>query len=49
LGRGLRAVQPTSERFFRAGESQPFAFQSLFHSNLVANLVASGQTSELQH
>ncbi len=49
LGRGLKTVQPTAERFFRAGDVQPFAFQSLFHSNFLADLVASGQTSELQH
>jgi hypothetical protein len=49
LGRGLRAVTPTTERFFQAGSPQPFAFQSLFHSNLVADLVNSGQTMEAKH
>ena len=49
LGRGLKTVLPTSERFFRAGESSPFAFQSIFHSNFVANLVASGQTDQAIH
>jgi hypothetical protein len=49
LGRGQRLVMPATERFFRAGTSQPFAFQSLFHSNFVANLVASGQTDQAIH
>jgi hypothetical protein len=49
LGRGLRAVIPTAVPFFRAGESQPFAFQSIFHSNFVANLAASGQTVQTLH
>jgi hypothetical protein len=49
LGRGLKTVLPTTERFFRAGDSQPFAFQSIFHSNFVADLVASGQTMEAKH
>ena len=49
LGRGLKTVLPTTERFFRAGSPQPFAFQSIFHSNFVANLIASGQTNEIQH
>jgi hypothetical protein len=42
-------VTPTTERFFRAGSPQPFAFQSLFHSNFVADLVTSGQTMEAKH
>jgi hypothetical protein len=49
LGRGLKAVLPTTERFFQAGSAQPFAFQSIFHSNFVADLVASGQTMEAKH
>ena len=49
LGRGQRTVLPANERFFRAGSSQPFAFQSIFHSNFVADLVASGQTMEAKH
>ena len=49
LGRGQKLVLPTTEPFFRAGASQPFAFQSLFHSNILANLVASGQTDEVFH
>ncbi len=49
LGRGLKTVLPTTQRFFRAGESSPFAFQSIFHSNFVASLVASGQTDQIIH
>jgi hypothetical protein len=45
----LKTVLPTTERFFRAGSPEPFAFQSLFHSNFVADLVASGQTMEAKH
>jgi hypothetical protein len=49
MGRGLKTVLPTAERFFQAGSAQPFAFQSIFHSNFVADLVASGQTMEAKH
>lgn len=49
LGRGLKTVLPTTERFFQAGSAQPFSFQSIFHSNFVADLVASGQTMEAKH
>jgi hypothetical protein len=49
LGRGLKTVLPTTERFFRAGSPQPFAFESLFHSNFVADLISSGQTMEAKH
>lgn len=49
LGRGLKTVLPTTQRFFQAGSTQPFAFQSIFHSNFVADLVASGQTMEAKH
>jgi hypothetical protein len=49
LGRGLKTVLPANERFFQAGSPQPFAFQSIFHSNFVADLVASGQTMEAKH
>ena len=40
---------PTTERFFRAGAPQPFAFQSILHSNFVADIVRSGQISEARH
>jgi len=49
LGRGLKTVLPTTESFFRAGSPQPFAFQSIFHSNFVADLISSGQTMEASH
>jgi hypothetical protein len=49
LGRGLKTVLPTTQRFFQAGSPAPFAFQSIFHSNFVADLVASGQTMEMKH
>ena len=49
LGRGQKAVLPTTEPFFRAGSPQPFAFQSIFHSNFVANLIASSQVNEASH
>lgn len=49
LGRGQRLVLPQTETFFRAGASSPFAFQSILHSNFVANLTASGQTEQTIH
>src|SRR6185436_342177 len=49
LGRGLKTVLPANERFFQAGSPQPFAFQSIFHSNFVADLISSGQTMETKH
>ncbi len=49
LGRGQRAVVPTAERFFRAVAPEPFAFQSIFHSNFVADIIISGQTNEAGH
>lgn len=49
LGRGQKLVLPQTETFFRAGASSPFAFQSIFHSNFVANLTASGQTDQTIH
>jgi hypothetical protein len=49
MGRGLKTVLPTTERFFQAGSPQPFAFQSIFHSNFVADLISSGQTMETKH
>jgi hypothetical protein len=48
LGRGQKAIVPRSERFFRSVGSEPYAFQSLFHTNFAANMIASGQTNETQ-